>query len=442
MSVDTALALIGGLTLPDGRAWRDVWPADPWIERDVIRPILARDDAGQPLHRMCWVELSRGHQKTNAVAAVAIAEALSEHSTEVVCLAADLDQARLVIDAIAGQCFRNPKLGAAFRQGKDEFVVRRNRSTIKVYASDAPSFYGIGVGARRLRIVCDELTQWPTRAMFDAALSTMPKVTDSQMIVITNAGIVGSWQEEARAAFAEAGYLFAAPGIIASWIKQEDIDRLRLPGPVRRRYFGNEWTLSAGDFITEAMLRACVDEDWEPQWCGREAYTIGLDLGLTHDRTVRAVCHYDDDTQAVVLDALRVWEGTRDNPVSIAAVEADLIRCNELFDRPSIICDPWQLKGSLERMRGQLDIREYAFSGPSVMKLSETLYSLISAGNLRLFPDKELEMELLRLQVKQTAVGWRIDHQAGGFSDRAIALGLAALGAVERGGRKTTWEWL
>src|SRR3972149_2310201 len=82
-------------------------------------------------------------------------------------------------------------------------------------------------------------------------------------------------------------------------------------------------------------------------------------------------------------------------------------------------------------------IEEFTFSAPSIMRLSETLYNLISAGRLRLFPDGELERELLALQVRQTAVGWRVDHQRGGFSDRAVSLGLAALHAVERGARSS-----
>jgi hypothetical protein len=116
-------------------------------------------------------------------------------------LASDVDQGRLPTEAIAGQRRRSPKLSAAFRQSKDEFSVKGNGSRIRVMSSDAPSFYGVGVDARRLRIICDELTQWRTRDLFDAAVTTLPKVQDSQLIVITNAGVKGSWQEEARNGF-------------------------------------------------------------------------------------------------------------------------------------------------------------------------------------------------------------------------------------------------
>lgn len=41
--------------------------------------------------------------------------------------------------------------------------------------------------------------------------------------------------------------------------------------------------------------------------------------------------------------------------------------------------------------------------------------------------DKGLEDELLGLQCIQKNYGFRIDHEAGGYSDRGIALGMAAL---------------
>ena len=56
--------------------------------------------------------------------------------------------------------------------------------------------------------------------------------------------------------------------------------------------------------------------------------------------------------------------------------------------------------------------------------------SLIQTTRMRLFPDKELEKELLNLNVVQKGYGWRIDHASGGYSDRAMALGMMAMEAL------------
>ena len=51
-------------------------------------------------------------------------------------------------------------------------------------------------------------------------------------------------------------------------------------------------------------------------------------------------------------------------------------------------------------------------------------------------PDKYLEAEILGLRTVQTSSGWRVDHGKGGFSDRAMALGMALHGFQKRGQRK------
>ena len=66
-------------------------------------------------------------------------------------------------------------------------------------------------------------------------------------------------------------------------------------------------------------------------------------------------------------------------------------------------------------------------------RLSENLYALLKNGQMRLYSDPELERELLRLEARQTGYGWRIDHRSGGYSDRAMAIGMAALHAALAG---------
>ena len=61
-----------------------------------------------------------------------------------------------------------------------------------------------------------------------------------------------------------------------------------------------------------------------------------------------------------------------------------------------------------------------------VRRLSESLFNVIAT-----FPDAELESELISLNAVQKGYGWRIDHQSGGFSDRAMALGMAAQTLLE-----------
>jgi hypothetical protein len=207
---------------------------------------------------------------------------------------------------------------------------------------------------------------------------------------------------------------------------------------------GNRWVAETGDFVTREQWRRCVEPGLRPRRRGVPdvGYYGGLDLGLTKDRTAFAIVHVDpDDGQTIVLDELQVWAGTRRRPFQIETVERALVDAKRRYGRLRVSADPWQLKGSIQRLSaGKVQIREFVFSAGSVAKLSAVLYELISDASLQVFDDPELEQEILGLQVIQTASGWRIDHRAGGFSDRAMALGMALQGAVKHRRSGTVWQ--
>jgi hypothetical protein len=161
-----------------------------------------------------------------------------------------------------------------------------------------------------------------------------------------------------------------------------------------------------------------------------------LDFGLTRDRTALAVCRRDGEGR-VTLDDLLVWEGSRNEPVSIDGIERAVVDAARRFPYLAIYADPWQTKGSIERLgREGLRVHEFTFSATSVQHLSSTLHSLITAATLRVYPDAALEREVLGLRVVQRTGGWRVDHQVGGYSDRAMALALAAMHAPIGGPRR------
>ncbi len=423
------------LTAATGDRFGALWPADPWIQRDVLRPILARTSEGLPRHKLAYIELSRGHAKSSYAAAIATAEVMLNDSTDVAVIAADKDQARFITEHLDRFIRENPELGQSFTTREGEWTVPSRRSRILIISSDVASSWGMGGTHKRFRVIADELTAWPARGegLWTSVISATGKVADTQTIVLSNAGFdsANSWQWKARevARTASWGYLFTAPGVIASWIEPSWVERMRdlLPAPAFDRVIGNLWTSQSGDFVTRDEYRRCVDPDWSRQLTAEagRSYFAGLDLGLTHDRTAFAVMHRDG-MGSLRLDDLEVWSGTRAEPVSIAAIERAMVDASARFAPLSIAADPWQLQGSIERLRGEgCRIEEFTFSATSVARLSTGLYSAIKSGRLRTFEDPALEEEILGLRVVQSAGGWRVDHRAGGFSDRAMAIAMA-----------------
>jgi phage terminase large subunit-like protein len=423
------------IVLADGRTVGDGLATDPWIRERLLAPILAVDEADLPRYRLVYVELPRGHWKSGGIAAIATAEAALHPDTDVVVGAADTDQARIILENVGGYLHRNPELGALFTVRRDEFQTTAG-SRIRVISSDAPSAYGLGGTHRRFRVICDELTAWRSDDLWVALASASGKVENAQVVVLSNAGFDAerSWQWEVRLIAEEAdwGYLFAPPGVLASWISQEWVEQMRalLPAAAFERLISNVWTTGAGDFVSVEQFRACIDHTLSPSRGGSGRHFAGLDLGLTHDRTVLAICHWDEDR--VVLDELQAWQGSKSEPVSIAAVEQALVDAADRYARLEVYADPWQLKRSLERLRGGVRIQEWVFSQSSVRKLSATLLNAITTTTLRVYPDHELEREVTGLRVVETPSGWRFDHRTGGYSDRAVALAMAILLAQER----------
>jgi hypothetical protein len=426
------------IVLADGRTVGEAMGEDGWIVERILAPTFARNDAGRPRFKLVYIELPRGHWKSGGAAAIGTTEAALHGSTDVVIAAADRDQAAIVLENVDGYLARNRALGALFRARGDERLTDSG-SRVRVISSDAATAFGLGGTHRRFRLIADELTAWRDDGLWVALASATGKVEDVQTIVLSNAGFDAerSWQWQVRetAERSDWGHLFAASGVIASWITEEWVEQMRdlLPGAAFDRLIGNIWTAGAGDFVTVEQWQRCVDERHLPSARGSGARHFGgLDLGLSKDRTALAVVHRDGD--AVVLDELSVWSGSRDEPVSITMIERAVTDAARRFPGLEVAADPWQLKGSIERLRAErLRIAEFVFSAGSVQRLSATLHHAITSAALRVYPDAELEREILGLRVIETSSGWRFDHRSGGYSDRAVALAMAVQFAQRKG---------
>jgi len=157
----------------------------------------------------------------------------------------------------------------------------------------------------------------------------------------------------------------------------------------------------------------------------------GLDLRVRHDRTVLAIGHRAGDQ--VVLDRMVCWRGSRLRPVDFGEVESTIVQAHRRFHF-MLWLDPWQGLDLAQRLRAQgVRVEEYGFTVASKQRLAASLLSLVNAGNLALYEAEGLREELLALRLVQTTSGaWALDHSSGGHDDRAVALALMAVAALER----------
>ena len=80
---------------------------------------------------------------------------------------------------------------------------------------------------------------------------------------------------------------------------------------------------------------------------------------------------------------------------------------------------------------------EYPQSVPNITEASTNLYELIKAGNLVVYPDEDMRLAIQRAVALEVPRGWKITKEKSAHKiDIVVALGMAALGAVEGGVRR------
>src|SRR5207248_2981551 len=123
------------------------------------------------------------------LAAVALSLLLSAEGRErLYWLAADAEQGRLAIDAIAGYCDRTPALRDALLLTASAVEAKATGARLDVLAADAASSWGIRPSA----VFVDELTQWSDtsgpRRLWESVSSAVAKRSDAKLTVLCTAG--------------------------------------------------------------------------------------------------------------------------------------------------------------------------------------------------------------------------------------------------------------
>ena len=422
-----ALDFVSQLTLPSGLTMGDSWAADPWIRDSICIPLLAKAPDGKPLHRFSWIELPKGSSKTTTAAALALVEAAMEPATFVYCVAVDADQAAILLDALGGLIASHPRLKAHVKEHKRLFTFS-NGSRIQVMASDVPSFHGLGARARRQILILEEVCQWLSPDLYHAAISSLAKHPNSALWVLTNAGILDSWQEGARAQLAAKGaHMHISPeGWLPSWISEEDIEALRgtMPEPLWLRYFRNVWVSAvAGSAISEEEWDACAAKI--PPLDPRTQLVCSIDAGVSSDSFAITAVSRDDgqaerelvtnhavgfsflkprkvDAAKVLVRAVKIWvpEG---RPLDFGGPYdwlSGFVRSHRVV---CVVFDPYQLHDFATRFQQEHGVWCEPFDqGGRRSQADVDLLTLIRSGRLQHDGDPELRQHALNAALKMS----------------------------------------
>jgi hypothetical protein len=266
----------------------------------------------------------------------------------------------------------------------------------------------------------------------------MTKQPGARMVVITTAGnprhLAHGILEHAR----RSGMwrVSETPGP-PPWTERARLDeqRARLPAAVFEQLYENVWTEPEGDFLDPAVVDAAFllpGPELRADPTHSHGYVAGLDLGAVHDASVFALGHREDGRTH--LDLMRVWQGRRGARVDFAEVGRFVLDLWHEFHF-TLNADPWQGEELIGRLREEgVEVSRFHFGPQSKMRLASTLLHALNTGSLALYPADGLRDELVALRVVQKDAGlFAFDHAPGEHDDRAVALALMLVEAIERG---------
>ncbi len=386
------------------------------------------------------------NSKTSDLAGICLASMLSQAppGAHLYWLAADRTQGKLGLESIQGFVARTPELVGAVEI--TAHGCRAGATELEILPADVASAWGL----RPWFLIVDELAQWKqtdqAKGMWTATTSALVKYPEARLVVLTSAGAPShwSWTIIADASTDPMWWVHEVEGP-PPWATPDKLaeQRRRLPEATYLRLFENRWTEHTDILVNRDDLEACITHEGWLDYDPRYAYVVGLDVGQVNDRTAIVLCHgvqNPDRTQQVIVDRVYSFQGSRADPVSFAAIEAELLNLYKIYGC-QIIADPWQARDLVERLvsRG-LRAEIYDFSPASINRLALTLHQLMRAHRLALPRTAALLDELSHVRMKETKTTpgvYRIDHDSGRHDDRAIALALAAVWLLDR----PTYTW-
>ena len=211
-----------------------------------------------------------------------------------------------------------------------------------------------------------------------------------------------------------------SPLVTAEFLQRQK--RLLLPAQFRREH-QNQWVDAADSFTSSGDVDAAMSHGWTEQLVGRPGrrYVAYWDFGMVHDPTVGAVGHAESDF--IFIDRLLTFAGTREAPVSLAAVEATIRDLATKFSVSRIRIESWQGMSAVQSLqRLGFPVELFTPTAKSNGEEWPVLAQRLAARTLVLPPHARLRDELLNLSYELGPTGIRVVDRGAVHQDHAVAV--------------------
>lgn len=411
-----------------------------------------------------WEVACRGRDKTSGLARIInwiLANSL--RYVRIIACASDGRQVGFLVNAMKKDAALNPWFGLdlTFTGSNEKAKVTGPGGSLEIQPANSKGSWGDAPDV----IIVDEVTWFGDQgyAVWEGVISSRVKRPDQVTFIISNAGIIGSWQHRAfqlirgevendkgvKEPFPD-WKVFEYPARTKTWMSAEQIARERqllTPGTAKR-VFDNIWINASEDsgYLTPEEIEAAFDLGKrmglrkktlaEPG----KRYVACVDYGAVKDRTALWVGHLEKPLKDVgpilVTDALEVWCGSPNDPVKLSKVKDWIKKTNIDFNRPVFVVDQHQMEGVIQELETYVNIERFNFRGGQAnFQMAELVKSLF-ADNRVAFYDRcgvissgeSMKEELGALVIeRKTGLSYRFDHKKLKHDDRTVAMGMGAL---------------
>lgn len=425
------------------------------FQREIVRGAFA------PGVRTGLVAIPRANGKTALAAALALAEMfVGPPSAEVLVVASDERQARLVLRLAKRMVELNPELDARVQVFRDHLEAPHNDATLLPLPAEPAALQGWDPSL----LIVDEL-HVVTREVWEAATTAEGKRPDSLTLAISTPassadGVMWDLVELGRAGTDPSFYFkeYGAPEGCAL----DDRDAWRVANPAlaaRRPFLAEDSLLSQMTKIREPVFRqlrlgqwVTGAQGWLPfgAWAAcadatrvvadRERVVLGFDGSASGDSTALVGCTVGPDPHVFVVD---VWENPGDERWRVP--RADVDRAVDLaFHRWQVVelaCDPWGWRSEIEAWaarHGERRVIEWPTNVAQRMApATDRLYQAVTEQTITHDGDARLAAHVGHTVAKTTALGDLVTKDRRG-SPRKIDACVAAIVAVDRAAHHTT----
>ncbi|HVX14374.1 MAG TPA: terminase large subunit [Pirellulales bacterium] len=417
---------------------------DPWVLDGWQDQFFRATDAGWQRaigHKAAggfsraWSVRPRGHSKSTDIGSMvawALLSAPRERPVKGVVAAADEDQARIVADAVRRIIRANAWLGGYIDVQRGRIINTHTDSECTIIASDAATSYGLLADF----IIADELTYWRSRELWDSLFSASAKKPTCFLAVLSNAGIIDSWQHALwlKLQTDPSWFCHSLPGPVASWISPAALaEQARVLLPiVYQRVWLNIWVRGIGDAISLDDITASITQAG-PMLGDEPGFYFGGGIDLSSKRDHSAVCILAANPHSgrVRLAYCESWKPRADGTVDVIGVQNAVIRCHYRYARCGFLIDPAEgghLMLQHLRILG-ITMAEKSFSSqPNLNQMATSIVQGFRDRKIDLYDDPDLIADLGRLNIQDRAFGVKLaaprDKQHG-HADRAFALAIA-----------------